>query len=71
MFGIVIVARGEGIKATGKSVNGRVEVEVVIVRKDDVEVSVELSRGELVEVARDESKAYQIALGALDSMTNK
>lgn len=43
MFGVVIIARGEGIEAAGKTVNGRVEVEVVIVGKDDVEVSVELS----------------------------
>lgn len=62
MFGVVITARGEGIKTTGKTVNGRVEAEVVIVGKDDVEVFVELSRGELMEVARDESEAYQIAL---------
>jgi hypothetical protein len=71
VFGIVIIARGESIKTAGKTVNGRVKVEVVIVGKDDVKVSVELGRGEFVEVARHKSEAYQIALGALGEMTNK
>lgn len=62
MFRIVIIARGECIKAASKTVNRRVKAEVVIVGKDDVEVLVELGRGEFMEVLRDESEAYQIAL---------
>lgn len=62
MFGVVIIARGERIKAAGKTVDRRVEAEVVIIGKDDVEVFIELSRGEFMEVTRDDSEAYQIAL---------
>lgn len=40
MLGIVIIAGRESIKTAGKTVDGRIEVEVVIVGKDDVEVPV-------------------------------
>jgi hypothetical protein len=62
VFGIIIIARGERIKTAGKTINRGIKTEVVIVGKDDVEVLVELGRGEFMEVARDESKADQIAL---------
>lgn len=62
MFRIVIIARGERIETAGKTVNRRVKAEVVIIGKDDVEVLIELGRGKFVEVSRDESEAYQIAL---------
>jgi hypothetical protein len=62
MFRIVIIARGERIKTAGKTVDRRVKAEVVIVGKYDVEVFVELGRGEFMKVSRDESEAYQIAL---------
>lgn len=71
MLGIIIIAGGESIKTAGKTVDGRVEVEVVIVGEDDVEVPVQLGRGEFVEMAGDESKTYQIALGALDERTKR
>jgi hypothetical protein len=62
VFGIIIIARGERIKTAGKTINRGIKTEVVIVGKDDVEVLVELGRGEFMEVLRDESEAYQIAL---------
>lgn len=62
MFRVVIIARGERVKTAGKPINRRVKAEVVIVGKDDVEVFVELGRGKFMEVSRDESEAYQIAL---------
>lgn len=40
MLGIIIIAGGESIKTASKTVDGRVEVEVVIVGEDDVEVPV-------------------------------
>ena len=71
MFGVIIIAGGKSIKAASKTVDGGIEVEIVIVGEDNVEVPVELSRGEFVEVTGDKSKAYQIALGALDEKANR
>jgi Ni2+-binding GTPase involved in maturation of urease and hydrogenase len=66
VVGIVVIARGEGIKAARKTINGRVEAKVVIVRKDDVEVSVELSGSEFAETFRYESDADEVGLCALE-----
>jgi hypothetical protein len=40
MLSIVVVARRKCVKAAGETVDGGVEIEVIIVGKDDVEVAV-------------------------------
>lgn len=65
MFCVVVVAGGKGVEATGEAVDGGVEVEVVIVGKDDVEVAVEDGGGDFVKVLGDEGDAYEITLAAL------
>lgn len=65
MFGIVIIARGEGIEATSEAVNGTFEPQVIFIGEEDVEAAVQMGGGELVEVLRDECDADEIGLGAL------
>lgn len=43
---IVVVARREGIEASGQAIYGRVEANVVIVWENDVKVAIELGGGE-------------------------
>lgn len=42
MLCIVVVAGGESVKAAGKAVDRRVEVEVVIVGENNVEIAIEM-----------------------------
>lgn len=65
VFGIVIIARGEGIEATSEAVNGTFESQVIFIGEEDVETAVQMRRGELMEVLRDECDADEIGLGAL------
>jgi hypothetical protein len=65
MLGIVVVAGGEGVEAAGEAVDGRFQIEIIVVGEDDVEVSVEQCRGELVEVSRDQGKTDEVALGTM------
>lgn len=65
MLGIVVLARGEGVKATCEAIDGRLESDIVVIWEENVEAAVELSRGEVVEVPGDERATYQIRLRAL------
>lgn len=40
VLGVVVFARRQRVKATGKAIYGGVEAEVIVVGEDDVEVSV-------------------------------
>lgn len=58
MLGIVVLARGEGVKATCEAVDRGLESDIIVIWKKNVETSVELSRGEVVEVPGDERATY-------------
>lgn len=57
MFGIVVLARDEGVQAASQPVDGRVERGIIVVGEDDVEVAVELGGGKLVKVLGHEGEA--------------
>lgn len=65
MVGIVVVTRRQGIKSASEAVNGRLEAEIVIIRKDDVEVSIKLTGGKSTHMFGDKCEAYQVCLGTL------
>jgi hypothetical protein len=65
VLGVVVVTGGKGVETASQAIDGRVEIEVVIIGKDDVEVSVEQGGGELVKVPGDEGQTDEIALGAM------
>lgn len=58
MLRVVVIARCEGLEAAGKTVNGGVEAEVVVVWEDNVEIAIELCRSEFAAAFRYEGKAY-------------
>jgi hypothetical protein len=62
---IVVWAGGEGIEAAGEPIDGRVKVGLIIVGENDVKLAVEERRGELVEVARNESQTDEVSLVTL------
>lgn len=65
VLGVVVLAGGKGVEAAGKAVDGRIEVDVIVIGEDDVKVAVQLGRGQFVKALGDEGDADEIALGAL------
>lgn len=65
MFCVVIVARNEGLESSRQPVDGRVVRGVILVRKDDMKVAIELGGGKVAKVSGNERQADQISLRAL------
>lgn len=62
MLRIVVIARCKSIETTGQAVDGRVETDIIVIWKDDVEIAIELCCGEFAAAFRYKSKAYQVSL---------
>ena len=42
VLGIVVLARRESIETSGQPINGGIKIDIIIIREDDVEISIEL-----------------------------
>lgn len=71
MLRIVVLAGGKGVEATSQAIDGRIQIQIIVVREDDVEVPVEEAGSEFVEVLGDEGEANEVALSALGGRVSK
>lgn len=65
MLCVVVLAGGKGVEPAGQTVDRRLQIQIVVVRKNYMKIPVELGRGELVEVLGDEGNADEVRLRAL------
>lgn len=65
MLRIVVVTGSEGLQAAGQAVDRGVEDPIVFIGKYNVEISIQLGSGKVVEVLGNDREADQVVLLAL------
>lgn len=65
VFSIVILARDESVQSACQTIDGRVVRRIIFIREDDMEAAVQLLRGNISEVLRDEGESNEVGRGGL------